>query len=58
MFARFVVPVRNANTVPSILVGVTLAKRAMVGSVFMAILITLKMVSVTTMKAISLIYRY
>ena len=55
LFARLVVPVRNANTVPSIFGGVILAKRARVGRVFMAKLITPNMVSVTIIKAMSLI---
>ena len=55
LFARFVVPVRNANTVPSIFYGVILANRAKVGSVFMAREITPKIVSVRTMNRMSLI---
>jgi len=52
--AKLVVPVRKAKTVPSILTGVILAKSARVGSVLIAYEITPKMVSVTIMKAMSL----
>lgn len=54
LFAKLVVPVKKAKTVPSILAGVTFAKRASVGSVFIARPIIPKTVSVQTMKTISL----
>jgi hypothetical protein len=55
LLARLVVPVKKAKIVPSILFGVTLAKRASVGRVFMARLSTPKIVSVNTIKTISFI---
>jgi hypothetical protein len=54
LFAKLVVPVKKAKTVPSILAGVTFAKRAKVGRVFMARPIIPKMVSVQIMKTRSL----
>ena len=54
LLARLVVPVKNAKTVPSILVGVIFANNARVGSVFIAKLITPNTVSVNKIKAISL----
>ena len=56
--AKLVVPVKNAKTVPSILAGVILAKSARVGRVLIACAMTPKMVSVNTMKAISLMPNY
>lgn len=53
--ARFVVPVKNANTVPSIFLGVIFANKASVGRKFIAWEITPKIVSVHTIKTISLI---
>ena len=58
LFAKLVVPVKNAKTVPSIFVGVIFAKSARVGSVFIANEITPKTVSVTTMNTISLMCKY
>ena len=55
LFAKFVVPVRNAKTVPSILAGVILANRASVGKVFIAREITPKIVSVMIIKNMSFI---
>lgn len=54
LFARFVVPVKKAKMVPSIRLGVTFAKRAKVGSVFMARLMTPNIVSVRIIKTMSL----
>jgi len=58
VFARFTEPVRKANTVPSILLGVILAKRAIVGKTYIARLVTPNKVSVIRMKAISFIPTY
>lgn len=58
LFAKFVVPVRNAKTVPSILGGVIFAKRASVGKVFIAREITPKIVSVIIIKNMSFIPKF
>jgi hypothetical protein len=55
LFAKLVVPVKKAKTVPSIFAGVIFAKRAIVGRVFIARLTTPNMVSVQTIHTISLI---
>jgi hypothetical protein len=58
LFAKLVVPVKKAKTVPSIFVGVIFANKARVGRVFMAKLMTPKIVSVHIMKTMSFIPRY
>ena len=58
MFAKLVVPVKKAKTVPSIFVGVIFANKARVGRVFMAKLITPKIVSVHIINTKSFIPRY
>ena len=55
LFAKLVVPVKKAKTVPSIFAGVIFAKRAKVGRVFIARLMTPKIVSVSTIKTMSFI---
>lgn len=56
--AKFHVPVRNANTVPSMPGGVILAKRAKLGSMFIASTRHPNTISVKTRKTMSLIPTY